>query len=48
MRQAIHHLSVRARTRGLVEFTGEAHRFVSEQAISSRRRQPISAIVFAA
>ncbi|OLL28429.1 hypothetical protein BTH42_27045 [Burkholderia sp. SRS-W-2-2016] len=33
MRQAIHHLSVQARTRGLVEFTDEVRRFVAEQGI---------------
>jgi secondary thiamine-phosphate synthase enzyme len=33
MRQAIHHLSVKARTRGLVEFTDEARRFVAAQSI---------------
>ncbi|CAH2794470.1 MAG: UPF0047 protein YjbQ [uncultured Paraburkholderia sp.] len=35
MQQAIHHLSVRARTRGLVEFTDEVRRFVADQAIST-------------
>lgn len=33
MRQAIHHLSVQARGRGLVEFTGEVRRFVTDQGI---------------
>jgi secondary thiamine-phosphate synthase enzyme len=35
MRQAIHHLSLKARSRGLVEFTGEARRFVADTAIST-------------
>jgi len=35
MRQAIHHLSVKARTRGLVEFTAEARRFVAAQQIET-------------
>jgi secondary thiamine-phosphate synthase enzyme len=35
MRQAIQHLSVKAPTRGLVEFTAEARRFVAEQAIGT-------------
>ncbi|WP_025597616.1 secondary thiamine-phosphate synthase enzyme YjbQ [Burkholderia sp. WSM2230] len=35
MRQAIHHLSVKARTRGLVEFTDEARRFVAAQQIET-------------
>jgi secondary thiamine-phosphate synthase enzyme len=35
MRQAIRHLSVKARSRGLVEFTDEAHRFVAAQAIET-------------
>ena len=35
MRQAIHHLSVKARTRGLVEFTAEARRFVAAQQIQT-------------
>ena len=35
MRQAIHHLSVKARTRGLVEFTDEARGFVADQGIST-------------
>lgn len=35
MRQAIHHLSIRARTHGLVEFTDEARRFVTEQSIGT-------------
>jgi secondary thiamine-phosphate synthase enzyme len=33
MRQAIHHLSVQARNRGLVEFTDEVRRFVADQGI---------------
>jgi secondary thiamine-phosphate synthase enzyme len=33
MRQAIHHLSVKARSRGLVEFTGEVRRFVDGEGI---------------
>jgi secondary thiamine-phosphate synthase enzyme len=33
MQQAIHHLSVKARTRGLVEFTDEVRRFVGDQSI---------------
>jgi secondary thiamine-phosphate synthase enzyme len=35
MRQAIHHLSVKARTRGLVEFTDQARRFVAAQQIDT-------------
>jgi secondary thiamine-phosphate synthase enzyme len=35
MRQAIHHLSIKARARGLVEFTDEARRFVSGQRIDT-------------
>ncbi|WP_027210906.1 secondary thiamine-phosphate synthase enzyme YjbQ [Burkholderia sp. WSM2232] len=35
MRQAIHHLSVKARTRALVEFTAEARRFVAAQQIQT-------------
>lgn len=35
MRQVIHHLGVKARTRGLAEFTSEVRRFVSEQAINT-------------
>ncbi|WP_233835562.1 secondary thiamine-phosphate synthase enzyme YjbQ [Paraburkholderia sp. ZP32-5] len=33
MRQAIHHLIVRARNRGLVEFTDDVRRFVAAQGI---------------
>ena len=33
MRQAIHHLSVKARSRGLVEFTDEVRRFVTGEAV---------------
>ena len=35
MRQAIHHLSIKARTRGLTEFTDEARRFVSGTGIDT-------------
>jgi secondary thiamine-phosphate synthase enzyme len=35
MRQAIHHLSVKAPGRGLVEFTDEARRFVAGQRIGT-------------
>jgi secondary thiamine-phosphate synthase enzyme len=35
MRQALHHLSVKARTRGLVEFTDDVRRFVAAQAIET-------------
>ncbi len=35
MKQAIHHLSVKARTRGLAEFTDEARRFVAAQHIDT-------------
>ncbi|NKJ46449.1 hypothetical protein CIC12_06760 [Burkholderia sp. SG-MS1] len=35
MRQAIHHLSIKARTRGLTEFTDEARRFVSGTGIET-------------
>jgi secondary thiamine-phosphate synthase enzyme len=35
MRQALHHLSVKARSRGLVEFTDEARRFVAAQSIGT-------------
>lgn len=35
MRQALHHLSVKARSRGLVEFTDEARRFVAAQSIDT-------------
>ncbi|WP_345816513.1 secondary thiamine-phosphate synthase enzyme YjbQ [Paraburkholderia sp. PREW-6R] len=35
MRQAIHHLSVKARARGLVEFTDEVRRFVTAQSIDT-------------
>ncbi|MGF6770864.1 secondary thiamine-phosphate synthase enzyme [Paraburkholderia sp. GAS199] len=35
MRQAIHHLSIKARARGLVEFTDEVRRFVGEQGIDT-------------
>ncbi|HEY2020816.1 secondary thiamine-phosphate synthase enzyme YjbQ [Paraburkholderia sp.] len=33
MRQTIHHLSVQASHRGLVEFTGEVRRFIADQGI---------------
>lgn len=33
MRQAIHHLSVKARSRGLVEFTDDVRRFVGSEGI---------------
>lgn len=35
MRQALHHLSVKAPQRGLVEFTGPVRRFVAEQMIDT-------------
>lgn len=35
MRQAIHHLSVKAHQRGLVEFTAPVRRFIAEQAIDT-------------